>query len=773
MADKLLPIERLNEEHFQRPDGSKYAKIYGAPIYYKSNGKIKHNSEFKLQKDGDEIFTDSDDFTVRIKKNRITFRYDGKNYVNDILGLYVDDELIQAPQNLEPVIDGQTIIFEDFFTGVDLKYTITPHMVQEEFIFRSNPLTGTGQSGEYLYVKYKKSAKGKEKEPWALSADYRHLPVYSKPDRKGLKVQHLYTYKYPIVLDPTISPIASSDAYINSHTTTGFTRTDSGVLCVYFNSFNDGCGTSWTAYNRSYIRFDLSSLAGKTINSATFNITAYNSQTGYQFWAISGAGEVDPETGNAATVYGSAGSGSAIGSFVAGTNGLRSINVKTHVDTHKGGFCDYGIIPTQDSAALFTYFYSSENATTDNNKPYLYIDYSDAAGGNTNLTVQDASHAHTAGVPTLSYTNYYTLEAQNGIHAHTADQPSVTYNQAAVDTALTVQDASHTHSAEAPTLSFQIFYTLVTQDALHSHTAEAPVLSYTNRYALVAQDGLHAHVSEAPILAVTTFTPLTVADASHAHTAENAVLAITTFNPLVVQDGIHAHSAENVSITSKLSVVAQDSTHSVSSESPELTSDRLLAVQAATHPHTAENSALTARNNLNVHDAASAHTADNAEISVTLKLSLVVNDSNHLQTAENVSLGITTLGVLSVQDGVHAHSAASPELSTGIQVTVNGATHVLTSENPDIALNIGVVPANSLHNVSSENAVTILNQVVSVDDAGHVVDSDTPIVRQDAIVLRVQDAFHGGQVVGGAYSIVYVDGEMAIRMYGDNYEIMG
>jgi hypothetical protein len=136
---------------------------------------------------------------------------------------------------------------------------------------------------------------------------------------------------------------------------------------------------------RSYARFDISSLAGKTINSANVNFYVYTAGN-MQFTIRQSAGEVDPETGNIQTIYNNAAGTSLATITNPGTVGWKQASCTTYVDTHKGGYCDFGILPTGTTNGGYTYFASSEYTADTTKRPYLYVDYSDAATG-TNMQI--------------------------------------------------------------------------------------------------------------------------------------------------------------------------------------------------------------------------------------------------------------------------------------------------------------------------------------------------------------------------------------------------
>lgn len=155
---------------------------------------------------------------------------------------------------------------------------------------------------------------------------------------------------------------------------------------------------------------------------------------------------------------------------------------------------------------------------------YLFLQRSDLAwsnafaftleaAGEATLTVQNASHGHTAGNVALTQAN--TLAVQSATHAHAAG--SVALTQAHT---LAVQNAAHGHSADNVEIASGTV--LAVAHAAHGHTAQAPSLTQAN--VLAAQDASHAHAAGSP--ALTQANTLAVSSAQHGHSAGLVTLRI-------------------------------------------------------------------------------------------------------------------------------------------------------------------------------------------------------------------------------------------------------
>lgn len=369
---KKLLVDRLNEEHFEREDGTRFAKIYNTFIHYHSNGKLKHIDEFNLI-DKEELDNECDDFNVKIKGNKVSYKASNKTVHTEILGLYVDDTLLYELSDRR--VEGNTVIWK-LGDKVDYVLSISPYKVSEEIIFKSNPLIGLPIDGEKIYIKYKNTGQVKAKEPWCIDGNNKPVPFFTEEDKKGIKVRSLYTSTYPIILDPTVSPNPTSDTQINLVSGV-YTRVENSNLIVRYYAY-DACGTPVQEYSRGYLRFDLSSMASYTINSAVLYLYRISGSLLVGVVGVNGANEVDPEVGTPSSVFNGAAIGSVLGNYPSVVGYGAGIAATNHVDTHKGGFCDFGLYREQSNSANSDNFYSSENASS---KPYLYIDYT--TGGST------------------------------------------------------------------------------------------------------------------------------------------------------------------------------------------------------------------------------------------------------------------------------------------------------------------------------------------------------------------------------------------------------
>lgn len=151
-----------------------------------------------------------------------------------------------------------------------------------------------------------------------------------------------------------------------------------------------------------------------------------------------------------------------------------------------------------------------------------------AAGGGgsaTDLTIQDATHGHSADslTLTLGYTN------------------------------LTIADATHGHAADS--LALTLDTTLAIADATHAHTADNLAISTSGAVNLTIQDATHAHTADSPTLTLG-YTDLAIAEALHAHTADNLTLTVAGAVDLIIARAVHAHTVDSLTLTFPLGALS-------------------------------------------------------------------------------------------------------------------------------------------------------------------------------------------------------------------------
>ena len=544
------------------------------------------------------------------------------------------------------------------------------------------------------------------------------------------------TAAYPIKVDPTFT-----DGYGGDATTAKDT-----ILYEAVPDNNYGAGTNLYVHEaageriRILIDYDLSSLSGYTITSATHYLysgaTTTIGVTHHKHTQIWVEGTYDGGTLVGATcwayrIYNSArwagdtGSdgGTDAGCSVSGTDyeatSLGTIHLdspsagtegsveltSSEVQEQFGGTLAMVLVPDAGNTN-WGYFCSSDHATT-GYRPKLVVEYT--AESSTDLVVSDATHAHTADNLFLA-TDATNLVVVDSTHAHTADNIVL-----AVGHHLVVADSTHAHAVD--TLNLRQILTLAIEDSTHAHSADA--LSLTQIHILVASDSTHAHVADA--LALTQTHVLATSDSAHSHLADAPVLTQT--HRIVIADSTHALSSDNVTLTTEgtNNLVTSDSIHSHSADAITLTQIHVLSIADSTHAHTADNVTLQTSgiNNLVIADALHAHTADALTLTQIHVLGISGATNNHL--ADSVVLATSGINNLVISDAIHSHAADVLALSQVHIISVSDSTHSHASDNATLVTEgtNNLVIADALHSHFADSFALTQNHVVAISGAIH------------------------------------------------------
>lgn len=163
--------------------------------------------------------------------------------------------------------------------------------------------------------------------------------------------------------------------------------------------------------NRASQRYNLASLAGATINSATLYI--YTNSSANLPITVTGFAEANEVSmpGTAATVWARIAGGTSLGTIGTGV-GWKSLNITSFVNTHKGGTAQLGF--ANDSALRGMYADSSAA-----NKSYIVVDYT--TGGPTQVTKTHTLDAIIYQTPTKTYTTDGIIKVSDILKTHTVD----------------------------------------------------------------------------------------------------------------------------------------------------------------------------------------------------------------------------------------------------------------------------------------------------------------------------------------------------------------
>jgi hypothetical protein len=252
----------------------------------------------------------------------------------------------------------------------------------------------------------------------------------------------------------------------------------------------------------------------------------------------------------------------------------------------------------------------------------------DLGGGATDVTPADATHTHTAEQPTITQT--HVIAVNDATHSHTAESPALTQvHQISVDS------ATHAHTAEQPALTGT--HVLAGENAVHAQTAESPTI--TQLHVLSANDAVHTQTADQPALIQTH--SITSDDATHAQAAEQPT--VTQLHILQPDDSEHEQIADEGQLLLEGAISVNSATHSHTAESPALSQVHAVAAADATHSQTAEQPTLSHIHNIVPSDATHAHTADSALI--TQLHQLIANSAAHVHRADSPTLNAPSVAV--------------------------------------------------------------------------------------------------------------------------------
>jgi hypothetical protein len=156
------------------------------------------------------------------------------------------------------------------------------------------------------------------------------------------------------------------------------------------------------------------------------------------------------------------------------------------------------------------------------------------AAGSVSITPADATHGHTADAPTV--TPAYTFTPNEAAHGHAADAVTVTpaYTFAANETL-------HGHAADNVTVIYSPL--LVIAEAVHAHAADAPTV--TPAYTFTPNETTHAHAADAAtVTPAYTFGP---AEALHGHAAD--AVTVTPAYTFAPAEALHGHAADEALVS--------------------------------------------------------------------------------------------------------------------------------------------------------------------------------------------------------------------------------
>jgi hypothetical protein len=408
-----------------------------------------------------------------------------------------------------------------------------------------------------------------------------------------------------------------------------------------------------------------------------------------------------------------------------------------------------------------------------------------AAGGAVDTTVADATHSHTADLPSITQT--HAISTNEATHSHTADSPTITQtHQIAVD------DSTHAHTADESTVDQTV--PITSQDSTHAHSAESPTITQTHEISV--DDSTHGHTADSPSITQTHL--ISVDDSSHSHTAGTST--ITSAIEIVPQDATHSHTAGSPNLTIVATYYFDGSDVAATDEGSDwanvtnaddgntatdatLTSisgtPSVLKIQGTNAPSSGE-TITQVRSRvygfwggqitlIQIHTDTEAELLDSYGAQATEGwTSYQVLDTPtagwtwatlqalEFQTAFSsitgswngqisaVEIEVTSQSgttQITAQESSHSHTADSPTITQTHQIDSLDATHSHTTDQPTITQTHEIAVADATHSHTSDEPAITQAQNIVVADSAHAHAVDSPSITQTHEVVA-NDAVH-------------------------------
>ena len=366
------------------------------------------------------------------------------------------------------------------------------------------------------------------------------------------------------------------------------------------------------------------------------------------------------------------------------------------------------------------------------------------SGGSTLLTVNESSHSHNSEAPTVSHS--YSLVLNESGHNQSAESPSLAHGYN-----LSPSDSLHNHTAEGTTLSHK--YNLSSNESLHNHLADSVTLSgsvdlsvndsahshlaeggtISHKYGLSLNDSNHTHLADQPTISHKY--SLSTNEGPHAHTADNVNLGSSV--DLSPNDGGHLHNADGAILSVKYNLSAEDTNHAHSAENTSLSHGYNIVPAETNHNHTADSVTLGFGASLSPDDSDHVHSADGTILTHKYNLAPVDNAHTHQADNVNISSGVS----LNINDGVHTHSSEGVNLSQGYVLTVNESGHNHISSGVLLSPGFNLLVNEGGHSHTARSAFVSHKYALMPEESLHDHNSDLTIVTI-ASVLSAESTTH-------------------------------
>ncbi|MDD3315659.1 MAG: DNRLRE domain-containing protein [Syntrophaceticus sp.] len=398
---------------FDNGDGTYTMRLYPGPVHTMENGKwvdLDHN----IKSDGNGGFENGKGrFKARFAGNSkssvlTTFEYQDYKVTYSLAD--VSDfgaKSFIKPNSVSPRVNGNSILYPNVYQDVDLRQIVTDEGLKEDLILKkyngkntfvfSLKMAGVNAIKEddgsidfYKNGKRQKvfsipkpfmvdsnddSQKGEGDRSDDVTADVvqrgANIYITITADDEWLKDPER---KYPVYIDPTTNLNAYQDAFVTSaYPSTNYNVSWNSSGGYY--QLKTGYYDSTTGTNYSLVQINTSPLAGKLINSASFNIYtahSYYYTTPNAVWL----NKINSSWSASSVTWNNKPGSTSLTSTSTVKGKWASFNVTSTVAKWASGGGNYGFLLHENGngQAYWKKFYATENGS---NKPYLAVNYSD------------------------------------------------------------------------------------------------------------------------------------------------------------------------------------------------------------------------------------------------------------------------------------------------------------------------------------------------------------------------------------------------------------
>lgn len=305
-AARELPGERSeNVDVYANPDGTRTARVYAGPVNWKDGTGKWQKIDERLVADGEWYRNTSGPFTARFAAMVGT----GPVAKIDKGGSSVSfGAPAGTPKGIKAEVDGSKVTYREVMPGIDLVYLVTVSEVKELFVLHRKPnanatfrfpittsnVSVAARDGglDFRDAQGSAMAVAPVGEMWdSVPGEGPVAPVRHRLEKVGaaqfvmLDFDAAYVNDparvYPVYIDPSLALTGGDDAFVSSEWPTNNynvsleTDTTPDHYQDKVGTFNeDGVNAG---QNHSFLRYDVSSLAGKTVQ--------YSRWHGYFFWS--------------------------------------------------------------------------------------------------------------------------------------------------------------------------------------------------------------------------------------------------------------------------------------------------------------------------------------------------------------------------------------------------------------------------------------------------------------------------------------------------------